>query len=46
MELSKNELIDIYGGGIKYGIYIGLGALITFIIGVVDGYLRPLKCNK
>jgi lactobin A/cerein 7B family class IIb bacteriocin len=46
MELSKYELANIYGGGFKYGIAIGIGAVITFIIGVIDGYLRPLKCNR
>ena len=46
MELSKIELANIYGGGFKYGIAIAIGAAITFIIGVIDGYLRPLKCNK
>ena len=43
MELSKNELVDITGGAFKYGIAIGIGAVITFLIGVIDGYLRPLK---
>ena len=46
MELSKNELIEIKGGAIKYGIYIAIGAAVTFIIGLVDGFLRPLKCNR
>jgi hypothetical protein len=42
--LNQIELKNINGGGI--GFLIGLGALITFIIGIVDGYVRPLKCNK
>lgn len=43
-ELSSNELNEIHGGG---GISLGLAifAGITFIIGVIDGYVRPLKCN-
>jgi VIT1/CCC1 family predicted Fe2+/Mn2+ transporter len=39
MELSEIR------GGIRYGL-LGLGAaLVTFIIGVIDGYQRPLSCN-
>ncbi|MGE5456201.1 MAG: class IIb bacteriocin, lactobin A/cerein 7B family [Ignavibacteriales bacterium] len=43
-ELSKNELQQITGGGIGIGLMICAG--IVFIIGVIDGYVRPLKCNK
>jgi hypothetical protein len=47
MELSKNELVTINGGSkSNYVIYIALGGLITFVIGFIDGFLRPLKCNK
>ena len=46
MELSKNELITINGGKIKIGIAIGVASAITFLIGLIDGFLRPLKCNK
>ena len=46
MVLSKEELHNIYGGGIKYGWYAVIGGLITFIVGVIDGYLGPLKCNR
>lgn len=41
--LSNYELNNISGGG--YGWYLVLGGAITFLIGVIDGYLRPLKCN-
>jgi len=43
-ELSSNELNNISGGN---GFAIGLGIIagITFIIGVIDGYVRPLRCN-
>lgn len=43
-ELNKNELEQINGGGIGIGLLIGAG--IVFLIGVIDGYVRPLKCNK
>lgn len=45
--LTKNELVEVKGGATKAfaGIALGVGAIISFIIGVVDGYLRPVKCN-
>ncbi len=43
-ELNDKELMTINGGfGLGWGILIGAG--ITFIIGVIDGFVRPLKCN-
>jgi len=45
MKLSKDELLNVTGGGISIGAVTGIGALITFIIGIVDGYLRPSKCS-
>ncbi len=42
--LNNFELEKIHGGGI--GIWVTIAALITFAIGVIDGYIRPLKCNK
>jgi lactobin A/cerein 7B family class IIb bacteriocin len=44
--LSQRELENINGGGIGIGIILGLGTLITFILGVIDGYVRPLPCRK
>lgn len=44
MELSKTELNNIVGGGLTgFAIF---GGIIAFIIGVIDGYTRPLKCNN
>ncbi len=42
--LENNELKKIEGGG--FGWAIALGGALTFLIGVVDGYIRPLACNK
>lgn len=44
--VSNKELMDVTGGGIKIGLVIGIGSLISFLVGVIDGYLRPLSCNK
>lgn len=42
-EVKENELKKIKGGGVGVGFLIAAG--IVFIIGVIDGYVRPLKCN-
>lgn len=44
MILEKQELLDTYGGA-KTGIIASISAGIVFIIGIIDGYLRPLKCR-
>ena len=44
MQLTNNELLNITGGGLS--LLAGIGALFTFIIGVIDGYIRPEKCKK
>lgn len=42
-KLNNEELCQINGGG---NILLGLAAIgVTFIIGVIDGFVRPLKCN-
>lgn len=46
MELNAQELSSINGGGTKFGIYLAIGGLLSFLVGVIDGYLRPLSCNK
>ncbi len=45
-ELSKQELLKINGGGISFGIGCLIVGAVIFLIGVIDGYLRPLKCNE
>lgn len=42
--LKEEELRSIKGGGL--GVCILIGGIVIFIIGVIDGYVRPLKCNK
>lgn len=43
--LSNNEMKKIDGGGVNVGLLIGIGAGISFLIGLFDGLVRPLKCN-
>ena len=44
-ELTNNELKQIKGGGITLGGCLLIIAGIVFIIGVIDGYIRPLPCH-
>jgi hypothetical protein len=44
LELGKDELYKISGGN-HLALGLGIFAGITFLIGVIDGYVRPLKCN-
>lgn len=45
-QTSKNELKQITGGGLS--LLAGLGILggAIFLIGVVDGFVNPDKCNE
>ena len=45
MNMTKEELLNLTGGGVSIGVLAGIGAAITFIIGIVDGYIRPMKCD-
>ncbi len=44
INLKEDELKKINGGGVGWGI-VGIGALLTFLAGLIDGYARPFKCN-
>lgn len=43
-ELKKTELEEIKGG-FSWTLAIGLSVVITFIIGVLEGYTNPKECN-
>lgn len=43
--LSNEELKEITGGGLSFGAWAVIGAGIVFVIGVIDGYVRPYKCR-
>ena len=46
MVISTEEQMNTYGGAIKYAVFGIIGALISFVAGIIDGYMRPLKCNR
>ena len=43
--LNNEELYNISAGAIKWTVGIAVGAILSFIAGVIDGYMRPLGCN-
>ena len=45
IELTKEELLNTSGGAWKLGIIGAILAAGVFIIGVVDGFLRPYSCR-
>ena len=45
MKLEDKELKQITGGGISFGTGLLIGAGVTFLIGLIDGYIRPLACR-
>ena len=44
-EIKEHDLKKIKGGGISIWGGIGIVSGIIFLIGVIDGFVRPLKCN-
>lgn len=42
--LNDIELKNI-NGGINFGLLSILGGIVTFVIGILDGITRPLKCR-
>ena len=45
-KLNENNLKKITGGGLSIWGAIGITAGVVFIIGVIDGFVRPLKCHE
>ena len=45
MILTKNELLKITGGSINWTTISIIGTIVTFVAGLIDGYLRPIKCR-
>lgn len=45
MKLNDQELQQITGGAARIGLGLLIASGITFLIGLVDGYIRPLACR-
>lgn len=44
--LTDKEMMNITGGGISVGICALIAAGVTFVTGIIDGFLRPLGCRE
>lgn len=44
-EVSREELKNV-NGGLSAFVYLGIVAAAIFVIGVIDGYVRPKKCDE
>jgi len=45
--ISNQELMNIHGGQIAWGIVgLVLAGIVAFAVGILDGFKRPLRCNK
>lgn len=47
MYLTNQELSEVNGGAIRLAVskWIIVGGIATFVIGIINGYLRPLTCK-
>ncbi len=45
-KIEENDLLKIEGGAIKASAVIAVSCVVTFIIGLVDGIIRPYKCRS
>ncbi len=43
--LKEKELMEISGGFFSAAKVLGIIGAVTFVIGVIDGFVRPLRCN-
>ena len=44
--MNNEELLKTKAGIAKGVLIGGISIIISFLIGVIDGYYRPLSCNK
>ena len=44
--LKEDELLEIKAGGVSWTMVGVFTAVATFVIGLVDGFIRPLPCNE
>ena len=45
-KIKEKELHEIKGGSINWGMIAGIGAIASFLIGVIDSFINPKKCNN
>lgn len=46
MNILNDQELEEVSGGFSFLIGAGIVAIIVFLVGVFDGYTRPIKCNR
>ena len=44
-KLDNKKLEEVKGGGFGFWSIVGTISAVVFIVGILDGIARPLKCN-
>ena len=44
-ELSNNQAKQLYAGGISAGTWAIIVSGVSFVIGIIDGITRTIRCN-
>ena len=44
--LTDAQMHEVSGGGMTRAMIAGFIAAGIFVVGVIDGFIRPLKCNR
>lgn len=45
-KINNEQLKNVKGGGVNWSLMAGIGALTSFLVGVIDGLINPKKCNN
>lgn len=43
--MKKDELVSVYGGA-SWGIWTFIGGAVSFLLGLFEGFVNPLKCGN
>ncbi len=44
--ISNEQMKQVRGGSINWGLMAGISAVASFVIGIFDGWTNPKKCNR
>ena len=44
--LNIEELSNVKAGAMKWTVGVAVGAILSFLAGVIDGFMRPLGCHE
>lgn len=45
-KINNEQMKEIKGGAVNWSLMAGIGAVASFLIGVIDGLINPKKCNR